>query len=142
MWEPSPSLLSSSSSSSPSLNASLKILLLLTSHIFAGISELQITHKCVCVHLPRLCPPTPLTCTGDLQGSPQEEGEQEQRLPWGHGAGAQRRSLRAVPQPGETGWAPRVEVTYLTSLGSGPAHQRFLPSFPGPVEFEELEMIL
>lgn len=66
MWEPSPSLLSSSSSSSPSLNASLKILLLLTSHIFAGISELQITHKCVCVHLPRLCPrplsPARATC--------------------------------------------------------------------------------
>lgn len=49
--------------------------------------------------------------------------------------------VRSLSQ-GEAGWAPRVEVTYLTSLGSGPAHQRFLPSFPGPVEFEELEMIL
>lgn len=138
MWEPSANLLTSSSSPS-SLFFSQRlpqILLLLTSHIFAGISELQITHKCAYVR-----PPT-LTCTGVLQGSPQEEGEQEQHLPWGHGAGAQEKVSACGLSAGETGWEPRVEVTYLASLGSCPAHHLFLPSFPRPVEFEELEMIL
>lgn len=89
----------------------------------------------------RVRPPT-LTCPGALQGSPQKEGEQEQHLPGGHGDGARRWSLCVVSQPGDTARVPGVEVTYLASLGSRPAHHLFLPSFPRPVAFEELEMIL
>ena len=79
------------------LNASLQTLLLPAPHTPVGVSGVQESRACaaaVALAAPALltqcpfllCLSSALTCVGIPQESPQEEGGQEQRLQWGHGA--------------------------------------------------------
>lgn len=79
-------------------------------------------YKCVCVAAVSWgLPPLALTCLGVVQRSPQEQGDQEQRLQWRHGAGSPGEGL-CVPVPllGETRMTAKCEGDLFNLFGSLP----------------------